>query len=422
MTSSKGSLNKGQGDGSDDSTFEKAGGFEQSVELKPADEVKKETSTNQKALIIAFLLMVAIGLGNKIFQKLMTIPMQNYAVFQSLYVTFVYIPISFAYIWPMILWGSQITPDQRAIPQYKWLIMGSLDATAGVMQTFAVNKLTGSLVILLVQSAIPISMLISKLMLKAKYKPNNYIGSAIVVAGLVIVLVPKLLGGSTGGLTWPQLLAWSLVLIFSCVPMTLSSVYKEKALGDQEIDVVYLNGYVALYQFLASLPLMLPGAYAMGVTPAEIPQNIWWGLKCYVGINSIFADSPGPLVPCNDGVPTIANPPSNYMCPDVCGESPLFVNIYIGFNVLYNILIILILKYGSSNLLWLAMTIMVPLGNVAFSLKFVPGHSPLEGTDIAGLVVIMIGLIIYRFWAKIYELISPYIKKKDVEADPLLAK
>lgn len=32
------------------------------------------------------------------------------------------------------------------------------------------------------------------------------------------------------------------------------------------------------------------------------------------------------------------------------------------FNLNYNVLIILILKYGSSNILWLAMTVMVPMG------------------------------------------------------------
>ena len=30
-------------------------------------------------------------------------------------------------------------------------------------------------------------------------------------------------------------LVWVLVMTVSCVPMTLSSVYKEKALGDQEV-------------------------------------------------------------------------------------------------------------------------------------------------------------------------------------------
>lgn len=371
------------------STSVNAQGDDEKQALISADdgvvEEPKEERKSQKALIISFVCMLVIGLGNKILQKLMTLPMQNYPYYLSLFTTFVYIPVSFAYIWPMILFGSQITPDQRAIPQYKWLIMGSLDGLAGIMQTFAVTKLvSGSLIILLLQSAIPISMIISKFMLGAKYKVSNYIGSIIVVVGLLIVLLPQFILGTTGQ-PWQELLEWALVLIFSCAPMTLSSVYKEKALGDQEIDVVYLNGYVALYQFIVSIPLGIPAAYAMGLDIQEIPMNLRNGFLCYIGMNSIPSDE--------------------------CASAPGFVNTYIAFNIMYNILIILILKYGSSNLLWLAMTIMVPLGNVAFSLPVVPGYRPLSPADIAGLVVIMVGLIIYRFWAKLSVLLRPHYER-----------
>jgi hypothetical protein len=89
---------------------------------------------------------------------------------------------------------------------------------------------------------------------------------------------------------------------------------------------------------------------------------------------------------------------------DKCNpQAPMFVNIYLVFNQFYNLLIIMILKYGSSNLLYLALTLMVPLGNVAFTLPFVPENSPLKATDIIGLVVICFGLGCYRFAAKLYE-------------------
>ena len=45
----------------------------------------------------------------------------------------------------------------------------------------------------------------------------------------------------------------------------LGSVYKEKALGDVDIDPVYLNGWVAVYQFLFSIPLLIPSAIASNV-------------------------------------------------------------------------------------------------------------------------------------------------------------
>jgi hypothetical protein len=88
--------------------------------------------------------------------------------------------------------------------------------------------------------------------------------------------------------------------------------------------------------------------------------------------------------------------------------SPVYVTLYLFFNVMYNILIIMILKYGSSNILWLAMTIMVPMVNFAFVLPFIPSPQPLTVYNEIGLVIIMLGLVVYRFWL----LISAFIKKR----------
>lgn len=358
---------------------------------KSKDTASAAAAQKQKMLIISFLLMVVFALGNKIFQKLQTIPMHNYPYFLNLLTTFVYIPLSFAYIWPMIYWGSLITKEQREIEWYKFGIMGTLDGIAGLMQSFAVNYIpSGSLIILLTQSAIPISMAISRPLVKAKYSIQHYLGATIVVAGLVVVLVPQFTGGSSGnpnGESNLQIAIWCMVLILSCIPMTLSSVYKEKSLGETEIDVVYLNGWVAIYQFIVTVLLVVPGAYASDLTYKDIPDSIINGAKCYVGIDSITTGA----------------------SPDDCTMAPLFVNLYLFFNVGYNILIIMILKYGSANLLWLAMTLMVPLGNFAFTLKFVPGHQSLKVTDIIGLVVIMAGLILYRFSGLFKDLYNKFV-------------
>jgi len=291
----------------------------------------------------------------------------------------------------MIIWGSAITKEQRQIPWYKFAVMGVLDGIAGLMQSFAVNYIpSGSLIVLLTQSAIPISMIISRIMLKAKYGIHHYVGAGVVVVGLIVVLLPNFLpghaeSGNSNNVSQLMIMVWSAVLITSCIPMTLSSVYKEKALGEVEIDVVYMNGWIAIYQFIVSMALAVPSAYASSLTPGDLPSNIMNGARCYVGINSISGGDH----------------------PDDCGLAPLYVNLYIFFNVLYNVLIIMILKYGSSNILWLAMTIMVPLVNFAFALPFMPEPQPLTVWNDVGLVVIMGGLVIYRFWL----LISQYAIK-----------
>lgn len=276
----------------------------------------------------------------------------------------------------MIKYGSAITWDQRSIPKRKFAVMGGLDSVSGIMQVFAATYLGGSLIILLGQAAIPVSMIISSVLLKTKYSLYQYVGAVVVSLGLLIVLGPSLSGNSSGGDSH-AIVFWSAVMIVSCVPMCLSSVYKEKALGEAELDPVYLNGWIAVFQLLMAIPLTIPAAMVgdPSVQPDHLMQNLADGFKCYMGQNSI---TEGPHK-------------------DDCDKATIYVTTYLLFNVAYNLLIILILKFGSANILWLAMTIMVPLGNVAFTFPFMPEHQPLHANDIAGLAFIMLGLFVYRF-------------------------
>lgn len=115
-----------------------------------------------------------------------------------------------------------------------------------------------------------------------------------------------------------------------------------------------------------------------GLAWNEIPSNLYGGFLCSFGINSVTEAT------------------ERYHI-DNCSAAPLYVSLYLGFNLVYNILIVVILKYGSANILWMASTVIVPLSNVAFSLKITPGNKPLNTMDIVGLVIIMAGLLVYRF-------------------------
>lgn len=340
-----------------------------------ADKAKK-----QRMLVLSFVAMIFVGLGNKIFQKLETIPMYNYPNWLNLLTTGMYIPVSFAYVIPASRAGW-ITKDQFEVPKRDFAVMGFLDCLAGIMQIFAATYLPGSLLVLLTQSAIPISMVLSKLFLGLSYHQTQYIAATVVCGGIILVLAPSIFGdgGDGGGAT----VLWSAVLIASCVPMCLSSIYKEIALGSVDLDPVYLNAWIAVFQFAFSLPLAIPAAIAGSppVYPGDLPQNLWEGFLCYLGRSSSTCDDDS-LDDCHV---------------DKCYvQGPLFVNVYLVFNIGYNILIIFILKYGSANILWLAMTVMVPLGNLAFALPFMPQNTTITPFDLAGLVVIMVGLVGYR--------------------------
>ena len=261
--------------------------------------------------------MVVVGLGNKLFQIFETGPMHNYPFFLNFLATFIYVPVSFLYILPMQRYGSAITKEQTQIPKRLFAVMGILDGAAGLMQGFATNYITKRLmIILLQQAAIPSSMLISKLLLNAKYKLSQYPGAIIVFGGIIVVVIPGFLpkDESTAHLSFfgngssspsPSSAAsvepsssslgsqiiWIFVMLLSCVPMCLSSVFKEKALGETEIDVIYLNGWVAIFQLLFTIVMAVPAAYTSGLTVEDVPANFIGGIKCYGGINS---NSPGP--------------------------------------------------------------------------------------------------------------------------------
>jgi drug/metabolite transporter (DMT)-like permease len=311
------------------------------IVLEEMEEEKEDGN-----LVVYFLLMLVFALGNRVFGRLQTYPLHNYPIFLSMILCLVYVPVCFAYIIPAIMFTTNITDEQRQIPKYKFAVMGAYDSLAGLLSTFAVNYIaSASTVVLVQQSAIPISMMVSFLTLGSRYTQSQYLGASIVMGGIVLVLIPSFMGGgqqtdASGNAVDPagQLL-WIGVLVISCVPMCLSSVYKEKALGEVEIDCTYLNGWVAVFQLLIAVPLCFPSASVQDMPISNILPNIYQGFLCWGGVNTV----------------TLSNNPYNQPL-DNCADGPLLVTTFLFFNVIYNFLIVVILKYGSANILWLAST------------------------------------------------------------------
>mmetsp|Transcript_15886 Transcript_15886/g.24043 ORF Transcript_15886/g.24043 Transcript_15886/m.24043 type:complete len:628 (-) Transcript_15886:758-2641(-) len=458
--------NDSEGTAETEQSFDSTGSNNPHYAVVNTDDTITSSSrpSQEMKLLLTFLLMVVVGTGMKIFQKLQAIPMYNYPSSLNLIQNFIYVPLCFMYIIPVSrlgLFNNSIPNEVTMMSKRPFVIMGLLDCITCMLLTFSAVYLPGSLLILLPQAAIPISMFFSNRIKGDTYARYQYFGALVVILGILVVLEPlvtqrhteeftcvayndefcaacgeesteegclsygettitmeldwnwktnlhayvaessKSSSGATnandhdGALCqWVSsasaddsssssdststILIWSIVTILACIPMTLSSIYKEMALSGSEtqIDPIFLNGWVAWYQFLFSFPLTIPAGMATGILPSELPANIWDGIKCYLGISTITGG-------CHPD--------------DLCSESPLYVNIYLVFNVAFNILLVFVLKFGSANVLFMAATIMVPIGNLAFALPFIPGSMPLHDSDIAGLLVILLGLVTYRF-------------------------
>jgi len=180
---------------------------------------------------------------------------------------------------------------------------------------------------------------------------------------------------TASGERWLTLL-WSILLILSCLPMTLSTIYKEILLSSDKkgIDIIYLNGWVSIFQTLYSALLAGPAGMAMTppVYPHDILQNLKDGWQCYYsGINSIVSG-------CH---------------PDSCAGGAIYINVGLVLNFIFVLSTMFVIRWGSTSLLFLALTIMVPLGNLAF---YALGTA-FRSSDLIGLMVILVGLTLYRF-------------------------
>jgi len=332
--------------------------------------------------------LILVGTCNRVFFKKMLIPMYNYPYFISQLTTTVYIPIFWPVVWGLMLFTSRITPEMRQFPIWKFIIMGALDSTAGVLMIFGGNQTSGAMQQLLIQGVIPFTMFFSWLVsnplvarilrekLNVRYRWGHYLGALIIIAGIVVALLHAFLSsdGASGNSVFGII-----VFFLSSTPTAFSGVYKEIAFKGADLDIYYVNAWVSVFQFLIGL-LFLPVTAIPGfggLTFDEIPTNLENGARClFTGHNSITTGAH----------------------PDDCEFAWAMTLGYIIANIMYNIVILLMLKYGSAALLYVASAVILPLANIAFTLDFIMGKeaTTLSPYDIAGLVVILIGLVIYR--------------------------
>jgi hypothetical protein len=100
---------------------------------------------------------------------------------------------------------------------------------------------------------------------------------------------------------------WDFIFFLATVPMALSAVYKQIAFESVDLDVWWLNGWVAVFQFVVGLTYAPLAAVMTGLPTDQIRGNIWDGLRCFImGTNFITTNCEiGPLcgtalLPCCD--------------------------------------------------------------------------------------------------------------------------
>eukprot|EP01095_Lingulamoeba_sp_RSL-Kostka_P004570 TRINITY_DN157_c0_g1_i1.p1 TRINITY_DN157_c0_g1~~TRINITY_DN157_c0_g1_i1.p1 ORF type:complete len:503 (+),score=149.18 TRINITY_DN157_c0_g1_i1:53-1561(+) len=363
-------------------------------------------------IYMLMLLVIICGTANRVMFKKMLIPMKNYSFFTNQLTSFIYLPV----FWPIVLifwfFTDRITPEMKKFPIWKYGIMGCLDALAGLLMTFGGAQTSGPMQLLLSQLAIPFTMIFSiivglkaldclfKQVLKVNYKWNHYVGAIVIIAGVFVSLYNQLInpdssaetsnsacpvppqsslssGASSGadGVQSANTPTGLIIFFLSSIPTAFSGVYKEIGFKGTNLDVYLVNAWVATFQFVIGmffLPLTKLKAFG-GIPFKEMPKSLWDGWLCFLGTNSRHSDQ------CEDA----------WML--VCG--------YLVVNIAYNVVLLMMIKYGSASLFYVASAIILPSADICFTFHWVMGcyAESLSVYDIVGLIVILIGILVYRF-------------------------
>jgi drug/metabolite transporter (DMT)-like permease len=150
-------------------------------------------------------------------------------------------------VWYEKAFTNLITDEMTSFPKFKFFVMGVFgmvqnflfkffvfssiqsrhfvsDALSGVLALFGGVYTSGNTQGLLNQGAVPITMILSYVVLKQRYSRLQVIGALVIMGGVITVLLPKFLDNNApSGEDRPL---FNIIFLLSVIPMALSSIYK----------------------------------------------------------------------------------------------------------------------------------------------------------------------------------------------------
>eukprot|EP00929_Paragymnodinium_shiwhaense_P036516 TRINITY_DN19563_c0_g1_i2.p1 TRINITY_DN19563_c0_g1~~TRINITY_DN19563_c0_g1_i2.p1 ORF type:complete len:520 (-),score=89.07 TRINITY_DN19563_c0_g1_i2:506-2065(-) len=327
-------------------------------------------------LIVYAATLLLVSIGNQIYFKRMTSAMPNYGWYLTQLSTVVYVPVFLAM-------AGTCSVDKDLLT--KFVMMGVFDGITGILTVLGGVHTSGTMQVLLSQVIIPMTLIFSVMFAKKRYHIYQYLGSAVIVIGVVLATMCK----GDGNTYSSDLPVFNGIFIIATMPGALSTVFKEVAFTgyDGDLDVNVLQFWVALFQTVTNFVCMpvytldLLGPQQMLFS--EMIGSIWGGSRC------LFLQENQVILNCGfDG-----EKPCDH-CPDAWKN----VIGYLLFNFTYNVVTMLVIKHGGATVCFLIATLRMPMSSLAFSSSYVMGADavPASASDFYILAVILLGLCMYR--------------------------
>jgi drug/metabolite transporter (DMT)-like permease len=318
-----------------------------------------------------FLACLTVGPLNFVSYKIM------YAAFGESRAFFVSQGVNFLYV----LYGGvilhilssrgEITDTMKSIPHIKFMTMGFLDSVGGFLAAMGANQTSGSMQQLLNQTLIPITMLLSWLVLGKKSSGMQLIGAVLIFLGAWVVLIPSTDSSSSQS---SYALISNMLYFLSNVPIAMSIIYKEMGFRNVQVHVMYMTQWVSIYQLLWGFVLgifqLIPGVGSSeGSSLSEINSSFWSGVTCYLQLD------------------------------EECSSKYTFFLLsgYCVINFIFNVLGLYLVKHDGAVLSTITNALLLPLTVLTFNLSWLgPYQEEYNPLTIVGLGIVMVGFVTWR--------------------------
>lgn len=260
---------------------------------------------------------------------------------------------------------APLTPLRFAL----WVgLLGGLDTLSMIGHVIPGARLPGPICVLLAQASIPITLIISILLLHSHYKTQQYVASVVMLTGVLVAVLPSLHGDTS-------LVMWEAIYLVATIPSVVSHVLKENLMSvNPALNPFSIAFFSAVAQTLWLVP-MLPAAFASeGHHPADLLANFRDGWACIRG---------------HDRGPHAVG---------LCSEAPVYSGLFLSANMLLNIAFILVLRYAGASVAAISSTLVIPLSSVLFSVHWIMREHAraLHWNDGVAMILIVFGMFLYK--------------------------
>ncbi|XP_020584954.1 protein CLT2, chloroplastic [Phalaenopsis equestris] len=345
---------------------------------QPVFASKKEAELNSgiadAGMVAAAAVTVFLAVANRVLYKLALVPMKQYPFFLAQITTFGYVAVYFSILHVRCIFGI-VTREMLAIPKFRFIIIGLLEALGVACGMSAGAMLPGPAIPILSQTFLVWQLVFSVLILGRRYSSNQILGCLVVTAGVILAVASgslddQLLSGID--LLWPAL------MVASSAFQAGASILKEfvfidgaKRLEGKSLDIFVVNSFGSAFQALFVFLLLPFLSKLKGIPFTKLPHYLKNGAACFLNIGGSMSG---------------------------CDGAPFLPLLFILTNMAFNISLLNLVKMSSALLSSLAATLAVPLSIYILSLPFpyMPEGTNLNAYFVIGTAILVLGLTLYN--------------------------